>query len=156
MALWGNRDSYAITGTVDVENASATVAGDANTTFTLEVDAADSLYIDGTHVKVLSVDSANTITLAEPYSGSTDTGLTIIGQDSPKYVPASQMPEIYGVSQAEALLESNRDIGLDTPGWVRYVTYTDGNGNVRHKSEVLVAFSSMTSDAPDDAVVADA
>lgn len=155
MALWGNRDSYVITGTVDVENGSATVAGDANTTFTLEVDALDSLYIDGNHVKVLSVDAANTITLAADYAGNTEVGLTAIGQDSPKYVPAAEISQIYGVSQAEAQVEGNRDIGLDTPGWVKYVTYTDMHGNTRHKSEVLVAFSSMTADAPDDTTVAD-
>ena len=36
--------------------------------------------------------------------------------------------------------------GLGTPGWVTYTTYTDSNGNVRHKSEVLVAAGSMATD----------
>jgi len=37
-------------------------------------------------------------------------------------------------------------------GWVhRIPTYTDADGNVRNKSEVLVAMSTITSDADDDA-----
>ena len=36
-------------------------------------------------------------------------------------------------------------------GWVGIQTYTDGHGNLRVKTEVLVAGSSITGDAADDA-----
>jgi hypothetical protein len=51
-----------------------------------------------------------------------------------------------GVSAAEAADPASKAIGLTTPGWVKYMTYTDAQGNVRHKSEVLVAAGSMGSD----------
>lgn len=153
MALWGNRDSYAITGTANTVQDSATVTG-TGTTFLTEVDALDSLYIDGTHVKVAAVASANTLTLAAG-AAATLTGQTLIGQDSPKYVPAAQITEIFGVDTTEAKLAANRAKGLDTPGWVRHVTYTDMHGNTRTKTESLVAMSSITGDAPDDSTVAD-
>ena len=40
MALWGNRDSFAITGTIGVPNASTTVTG-VGTTFTIKLPSAD-------------------------------------------------------------------------------------------------------------------
>lgn len=65
-----------------------------------------------------------------------------------------------GVDVTEAGVSTNREKGIKTPGWVQYRTYTDAQGNTRHKAEVLVAGSSMsgdTGDAPqDDATVPDA
>jgi hypothetical protein len=154
MALWGNRDSYAITGTANTVEDSVTVTG-TGTTFLTEIDTSDSLYIDGTHVKVAGVASANTLTLAGAWDATAVTGETLIGQDSPKYVPAAQITEIFGVDTTEAQVVANRAKGLDTPGWVRHVTYTDMHGSTRTKTEVLVAMSSITGDAPDDSTVAD-
>lgn len=51
-----------------------------------------------------------------------------------------------GVDVTEAKTAANIAKGLNTPGWVSYTTYTDTNGNVRNKSEVLVAMSSITGD----------
>jgi hypothetical protein len=154
MALWGNRDSYAITGTANTVEDSVTVTG-TGTTFLTEIDASDSLYIDGTHVKVASVGTNTSLTLAAPWDDTAVTGETLIGQDSPKYVPAAQITEIFGVSAAEAQIAANRAKGLNTPGWARHVTYTDMHGNTRTKTESLVAMSSITGDAPDDSTVAD-
>ena len=60
-----------------------------------------------------------------------------------------------GVSTNEAKVNDNKARGVNTPGWVKYVEYTDANGNVRHKSEVLVAMSSITGDGDDDFVADD-
>ena len=154
MALWGNRDSYAITGTANTVEDSVTVTG-TSTTFLTEIDASDSLYIDGTHVKVASVGTNTSLTLAAPWDDTAVTGETLIGQDSPKYIPTAQITEIFGVDTAEAKVVANRAKGIDTPGWVRHVTYTDMHGSTRTKTEVLVAMSSITGDAPDDSTVAD-
>lgn len=51
-----------------------------------------------------------------------------------------------GISTTEAVDADSAAKGLRTPGWVTYTTYTDANGNVRHKSEVLVAAGSMGAD----------
>lgn len=154
MALWGNRDSFAITGTANTTNGSATVTG-TGTAFLTEVDIGDSLYIDNIHVKVDSVTSNTVLTLTSAWASANVTGATITGQDSPKYVPGAQITEIFGVSEAEAQVTANRAQGLDTPGWVRRQTYTDMHGNTRSKVESLVSFGSISGDAPDDSVVAD-
>ena len=51
-----------------------------------------------------------------------------------------------GLSVNEATNAGNIAKGLNTPGWVTYTTYTDGNGRTRNKSEVLVSFATMTGD----------
>jgi hypothetical protein len=51
-----------------------------------------------------------------------------------------------GIDATEAAASGSIAKGLGTPGWVRYTTYTDSNGNTRHKSEVLVAAGSMATD----------
>jgi hypothetical protein len=68
--------------------------------------------------------------------------------------------KVFGVNVTEAAVAANIAKGLNTPGWVRYNTYTDSAGATRNKSEVLVAAGSFTvavaGDAADDATVADA
>lgn len=44
-----------------------------------------------------------------------------------------------GVDAVEAQVTANRAKGLKSPGWTMYRTYTDAQGNTRHKAEVLVA-----------------
>ena len=76
MALWGTRDSFSVTGTVDVSNNTTAVAGDANTVFTTELDIGDALILNGRRRKIASVDSANTLTLADNWTGGNVTGGT--------------------------------------------------------------------------------
>lgn len=51
-----------------------------------------------------------------------------------------------GIATEEAQANGNAAKGLGTPGWVTYKTYTDANGNTRHKSEVLVAAGTIATD----------
>jgi len=65
---------------------------------------------------------------------------------------------LYYEDTNEAAVAANRARGLKTPGWNTYISYTDANGNVRHKSETLVAVKAtqaQSGDANDDAVLAD-
>ena len=64
----------------------------------------------------------------------------------PKYLNSADKANTLGVSVDEAQDAGNIANGVNTPGWVKYTTYTDGNGRTRKKSEVLVAFSSLTGD----------
>ena len=66
--------------------------------------------------------------------------------DKPKYLTTAEKNATAGVSAAEAALAANKAQGLQHAGWVQYSTYTDAQGNTRHKSETLVAMSSITSD----------
>lgn len=101
MALWGNRDTFSITGTADVENGSATVAG-TSTEFTTELQIGDAVVIAGVKYKVANIASDTSLTLGSVYAGSTDTGLTITGQDVPKFLSQTEMRDTYGVNPAES------------------------------------------------------
>lgn len=75
--------------------------------------------------------------------------------------------DLYFIDADEAQQAENIARGLKTPGWTNYRSYTDANGNVRHKSEVLVAmgaysgatgsgtYQAQTGDASDDTVLVD-
>jgi hypothetical protein len=159
MALWGTRDSYAITGTANVSNsvATTTVSG-TGTAFTTEVDIGDALVIAGKRRKVTAIESATSITIGDAWDGANQTGATITGQDIPKYVTVAEVSSnnIIGVDDTEAGLAANKARGITTPGWTKYVTYTDMHGTTRYKTEPLVVMSSaVTGDAPDDSIAAD-
>jgi hypothetical protein len=151
MALWGKRDRYSVTGTANVVLGSATVTGNATAVFTTEIENFDSVYINGTHVKVGTVTAANTLTLSAVWAGANATAQTVFGQDSPKYIPYDDIENIYGVDLTEAQVVANIAKGLKTPGWVRYKTYTDMHGTTRHKAESLVVMRSMTQAVAGDA-----
>jgi hypothetical protein len=70
-------------------------------------------------------------------------------ESAPKYLNAADLENAYFVDTTEATLEANRDRGIKTPGWILYNTYTDGNGNVRNKTEVLVPMKVSAEDAGD-------
>ena len=83
----------------------------------------------------------------------------------PKYLNADDNAKAYFIDTTEAGVAANRGKGLKTGGWNLYETYTDANGNTRHKVESLVAMAVSAVDAGDagttgvgtdeDAVVAD-
>lgn len=66
--------------------------------------------------------------------------------DKPKYLSTADKNATVGVDVAEAKVTANIAKGINTPGWVKYTTYTDANGATRNKSEVIVAMSSITGD----------
>lgn len=65
----------------------------------------------------------------------------------PKFSSAAEQASTVGVDIAE--VAANRSVGIKTPGWNVVHTYTDAQGNTRHKVDCLVAISSMTLDAED-------
>ena len=83
----------------------------------------------------------------------------------PKYLNSTDADNAYFIDTTEAGVASNKAKGLGTGGWNLYTTYTDANGNTRHKAENLVAMRVTAADAGDagttgntaveDAVVAD-
>lgn len=156
MALWGKRDAFAVTGTANTVNTSSTLTG-TGTTFLTEIENGDSLFIGAanTHVKVVGVAAANTLTFEPAWSTANATGQALFGQDSPKYVPSADITKIIGVDTTEAGVANNVARGLNNAGWNRYVTYTDMHGRTRHKVETLVAMSSITGDADADDSVAE-
>ena len=61
------------------------------------------------------------------------------------------------IDDTEATLAENIERGLTAPGWWEYMTYTDADGNTRHKANHLVAFKDAPVNAADldDSVAAD-
>ena len=72
---------------------------------------------------------------------------------------SSQAKTIVFVDNQEAALAENKARGINAPGWWSYFTYTDGEGNVRHKAEMLVTIAGPDTNAnetqADDAIAAD-
>ena len=70
---------------------------------------------------------------------------------------SSQAKEIVFIDNTEAALAENKARGLNAPGWWSYYTYTDTEGNTRHKAEMLVTIAEPIGPEtqPDDAVAAD-
>lgn len=67
----------------------------------------------------------------------------------PKNLTQAEKDITLGVDLGEAQNASNRAKGIATPGWVKYNTYTDQNGAVRNKVEVLCALKTITGDNDD-------
>jgi hypothetical protein len=68
------------------------------------------------------------------------------GEEKPTFVKESEADSVFGVDINEARDSANIAKGINTPGWVKYSTYTDANGNVRHKSEVLIVTKNISGD----------
>ena len=73
--------------------------------------------------------------------------------------PSSQAKQILFIDDTEAALAENKARGLNAPGWWSYFTYTDTEGNTRHKAEMLVTIAGPDANAnetqADDAAAAD-
>lgn len=74
----------------------------------------------------------------------------------PKHLNETEKAKTFGIDVTEAKQTENRSKGIKTPGWTEYSSYTNAQGVVRNKAEILVAFGGdMSSDATDDATVVD-
>ena len=81
-------------------------------------------------------------------------GKTDEAASAPKYLNDEELQTAFFVDTTEAAVETNRAAGIKTPGWMKYTSYTDANGNVRHKTEVLVSMKVSAADAGDAGVAA--
>lgn len=173
MPSWGNKDDIASPGTVAL--ASLTVTG-TNTFFANNYTTGDVITIAdaGGDAVIGSITSATVLTLAsntELTSGTLSSKAYTVSQ-KPIYAISTDSgmtgAQVYGVDATEQAVDqakvyndtvNNRRIANTAAhaGWVRLgAIYTDSNGKVRRKSETLVAMSTITNDAADDAVLADA
>ena len=156
MAIFGTIDAKALANNVSVTNGSTTVTttGDfTNRTTNDFVQNGDVLSLSGVQYTVESVVSATTLKLKVAYAGTTGTvtAANAIRRTPPKEVAARLLHESHYpsgtnfifVDDTEAALEENKIRGLKWPGWWLYRTYTDGDGNTRHKAE-CIAFANQT------------
>lgn len=186
MALWGTADSLYSVGTVTVNYAAKTITGSGTSFTAAGISAGDVITIGagGTFGSaVISKITSNTlisIATTQYLTGAAIAGVAYSLSERPVYTLedsnyssnvvglTTTIPthSIYGVDKFEisALGDSTKYGGIHA-GWVGVQTYVDMHGNLRVKSETLVAMSEITSgsasytsagDAADDAVISDA
>ena len=157
MALWGNRDSFAITGTIGVPNASTTVTG-VGTTFTTQLQAGEAITIASVKYKIAKITSNTVLEIVIPYAGTTiASGATITGQDCPKWIAQQDLATTFFVDQTEANLAANHNKGISGAGWWDIREYKDSSGASRTKCLLLVAMTTANAtsgDIADNSLVA--
>tara|TARA_B100000519_G_C14053803_1_gene348744 strand:- start:4 stop:540 length:537 start_codon:yes stop_codon:yes gene_type:complete len=176
MALWGNNDNVltANAGIVTANGTSGAVVGSGTTFTNYSVGQTLTLGVGMTSgfgvITEITDDSNLTITTSSVeqatniHLGSADA--FIVGSRpvsnivDPEFAPASSNAErdytskVYGVN--EAILEARTGSQYEPAhaGWVGIQTYMDAHGNLRVKSEVLVAMSGIsTNTQASDAVL---
>ena len=148
MALWGNKDALALTGTVATTNGSSTVTG-SSTVFLNEVDVGDVIRVNSTYAKVVGITSNTALTISPAWGIANTSGISATVKQAPKHLAAGSdatvqnIGSIYGVDTTEAVAETTN------PGWIYVNEYTDMHGNPRKKNEVLAAIGSISTDDED-------
>ena len=170
MALWGNKDTVYSTGNVTTivttgDDAVITISG---STLTGNVEAGQMITFGSYGGGVIkSVDSNTQLTLVGTAGITAATGLTQVYNvsEAPKFTSFDSginVNEVYGSDNAEVGFAKTTIYSHDHAGWVGITTYTDTHGNVRTKTEVLVAMGAdadgnggITADAADDSILRD-
>lgn len=158
MALWGTKEEVAHSaGKVDLSNLSVTNAasGSSGTFFANNFSVGQVIVIDGIGEAVIdSITDDNTLTVVSntELRAATATTRDFYVAEKPTYVIEGDTTltsnTVFGVSNAEVGVTT---ANVNHAGWVHIGNrYTDSNSNVRQKTEVLVAMSSIEGDADDD------
>ena len=182
MALWGNKDSLSnLTGTITIDLANETVTGSGTTFVTAGISTGDVLVVGAGatygQAVVTGVTSATVLSIGStqfliPLSGAIAGAAYTVSQ-KPKYtledgqyfapeVKSNRFSAVFGVDLGEVGVARTITVGgkagaykVAHSGWVGVTTYIDCHGNLRVKSETLVAIG-ITNDAADDARYPDA
>ena len=169
MTLWGTKDTVYSTGNVNVNVTTGVVTRAGGTINWSSIVAGQVITIDGTHEGIIeSIDVATgnsaQLTIGTEYLPGTNIsnkGYEI--REKPKSTLFDSnygAGEIYGVDTTEVGIANTatgeaRKFAPAHAGWVGITTYNDHAGNLRIKSEVLVAGSSITGDSSDDTIFPD-
>tara|TARA_R110000851_G_scaffold245934_1_gene398633 strand:- start:286 stop:840 length:555 start_codon:yes stop_codon:yes gene_type:complete len=178
MSLWGNKDLVYNAGTIAVNLTSKTATGVVGVvTFTTSGISTGDVITVGAGATygyaIVSGFTSTTISIADTanfVSGLTTvpSGTTYFVSQEPSYTLGDSSydpPEtktigfstspvftgVFGVDRLEVGIAAGTKYEVAHQGWVGLTTYIDMHGNLRVKSEVLVAGGILTtSDAPDD------
>jgi hypothetical protein len=118
---------------------------------TKDVIVGDAIVNGGSNL-VISTIGATTVSLASTTSVGISTGDVI------QFVRKTDgyFRDVFGVDQIEVGVARTTKYAVAHSGWVGIMTYIDTHGNLRVKSEVLVAGGILTTtDAPDDTLFPD-
>lgn len=180
MALWGTADSLYSVGTVTVDYANKTITGTATSFTAAGISTGDIITIGagGTFgsavISGITSDTFISIATTQYLNGTAIAGVAYSLSERPIFTledsgyqySADPKHEVYGVDKYEIGTLASSQYGGIHAGWVGVQTYIDMHGNLRVKSETLVAMSEITSgnnasfsatgDASDDDIFADA
>ena len=159
MTLWGNKDTVYSTGNVNVNVTTGVVSkqsGSIAWTAGNGVKVGQVITVDGTAEGVIkSIDTATgnsaqlTITTEHlPSSNISNKGYVI--SEKPKstlFDSKYSAGDIFGVDEGEVGVAATTAYSVTHGGWVGITSYTDQHGNLRVKTETLVAMSSISGDA---------
>ena len=148
MALWGNKDALALTGTVATTNGSATVTG-TSTLFTTEVQNGDVIKVNSTSVKIIGVTSNTALTISPAWSIANTSGVSATLKQAPKWLAAGSGATVQSIANIYAVDAGEATANNEIPGWAYTNVYTDTHGNIRRKTEVLCTLATITTDEED-------
>ena len=149
MALWGNKDTKSVTGTLDFTSGSTAVTG-TSTLFTTQLAPGQRIVAAGGQYQIASIESATALTLTENAT-ATSTEETVTANEKPAYLNSTDAASTFGVDVAETAATPQ----LTQSGWVLQTAGSGGRAG-RVTFETLVAMKTISGDAADDAVLPDA
>ncbi len=164
MPLWGTKDTVYSTGKVNCTTAGVLTKQSGSIAFTagngVKVGQVVTLATDGAgqgQGVIKSIDSATQLTLTNLDLPGAFTNVDYEIRETPvAEVNGGNfgIGEVFGVDNTEIGVASAasgdaRKFAPAHAGWVGITSYTDMHGNLRVKTEVLVASSSITGDAED-------
>ena len=167
MALWGTKDTVYSTGNINVNVTTGVVtkqSGSIAWTSGNGLKVGQVLTVEGSEGVIESIDSATQLTIGTEYLPAANiSNKTYEIREKPKSTLHDSnwgAGEIYGVDTTEitvanAASGNARKYAPPHAGWVGITTYNDNAGNLRVKSEVLVACSTISADSGDDALLPD-
>ena len=170
MSLWGTKDTVYSTGKVNCNTAGVLTKQSGSIAFTagngVKVGQVVTLATDGAGPGqgiIKSIDSTTQLTLTNLDLPGAFTNVDYEIRETPVAEVNGGtfgINEIFGVDNTEitvanAASGNARKFAPPHSGWVGITSYTDMHGNLRVKTEVLVASSSITGDSGDDTILPD-
>ena len=163
MALWGKADSIYSPGTISLVYGTKIITG-SGTSFT-SAYVGSVIYIGSGNTVgeavIGSVTNATTVSIASTQflSGVAVAGLAYTCSQQPKYLMQDSNYDLQATTvnntirgvdeyEAAAATATGSKYAVAHAGWVGVHTYTDMHGNLRVKSETLVAMSGISSNLP--------
>jgi hypothetical protein len=145
MALWGNKDSKAVTGTLDFLEDSVVVSG-TSTLLDTELAVGQRIITTDGEYQIATITSNTAMTLTTVFGAANSVGETVTANEKPVYLNATDAAATYGVDTTEAGVTPQ----IAAAGWVLQTTGSGGRtGRVSY--ETLVAMRSIAGDAEDTA-----
>jgi len=134
MALFGNKDTKAVAGTIAVTNGSGAVVG-TSTAFTTALKTGQTLVIDSVEYRITRITTNTALVIAPVYAGSTASGLTVTANEQPAYITLGEMADVYFADAAEVSAGGDNVTGVAVAtggsGYVEVpgVSFTGGGGS---------------------------